>query len=152
MTTQTTTPSAAKPASPRSTVAKKTTPRTSAPRAKAPSARTAATTAKTAAPPKATAAPATTAAVNSKAPVVATASKPQKDKKPKMVRDSVTIPKAEYLVLDALKLRATELKTTVKKTELIRAGIKALAAFPDAAFLAAIAAVPSLKTGRPLKS
>jgi hypothetical protein len=69
-----------------------------------------------------------------------------------MVRDSVTIPKAEYLVLDALKLRATELKTTVKKTELIRAGIKALAAFPDAAFLAAIAAVPSLKTGRPLKS
>lgn len=84
--------------------------------------------------------------------MVATASKPMKDKKPKMVRDSVTIPKAEYMVLDALKLRATELKATVKKTELIRAGIKALAALPDAAFLAAIAAVPSLKTGRPLKS
>ncbi len=84
--------------------------------------------------------------------MVATASKPTKDKKPKMVRDSVTIPKAEYMVLDALKLRATELKATVKKTELIRAGIKALAALPDAAFLAAIAAVPSLKTGRPLKS
>ena len=151
MTTQTT-PAAAKPASPRSTVAKKTTPRKPLPRAKAPSARAVAATTTTAAPSKAATEPATTAPAKGKASIVATASKPLRDKKPKMVRDSVTIPKAEYMVLDALKLRATELKATVKKTELIRAGIKALAALPDAAFLAAIAAVPSLKTGRPLKS
>ena len=36
--------------------------------------------------------------------------KPAKDKKPKMVRDSVTIPKAEYLVLEAMKQRAAQLK------------------------------------------
>jgi hypothetical protein len=69
-----------------------------------------------------------------------------------MVRDSVTIPKAEYLVLEAMKQRAAQLKVTVKKTELIRAGMKHLATLPDAVFLAAIAAVPSLKTGRPSKA
>ena len=62
------------------------------------------------------------------------------------------MPKVEYEVLDLLKTRATVLQTHVKKTELIRAGIKALAAMTDAAFLAAVKAVPSLKTGRPTKS
>ena len=80
------------------------------------------------------------------------AGKLAKDKKPKMVRDSVTIPKAEYAVLEAMKQRAAQLKVTVKKTELIRAGMKHLATLPDAVFLAAIAAVPSLKTGRPSKA
>lgn len=78
--------------------------------------------------------------------------KPAKVKKPKIVRDSFTMPKAEFAVIDALKARATQLKTAAKKTELLRAGIKALAAMSDSAFLAAIAAVPSLKTGRPAKS
>jgi len=80
------------------------------------------------------------------------AAKPVKIKKPKMVRDSLTMPKAEYEVLDLLKTRAATLQTHIKKTELIRAGIKALAAMTDASFLAAIKAVPSLKTGRPKKS
>jgi hypothetical protein len=80
------------------------------------------------------------------------AAKPAKVKKPKIVRDSFTMPKAEFVVIDALKTRATQLKTAAKKTELIRAGIKALAAMSDSAFLAAIAAVPNLKTGRPAKS
>ena len=83
---------------------------------------------------------------------VTTDSKPSRDKKPKMVRDSVTIPKAEYVVLEAMKQRAAQLKVTVKKTELIRAGMKHLAGLPDASFLAAIAAIPSLKTGRPSKT
>lgn len=90
------------------------------------------------------------AQATAKATVVAV--KHGKVKKPKMVRDSLTIPKLEYAVLDALKLRAAKLASPVKKTELIRAGIKAIAAMPDAAFLAAIRAVPSLKTGRPAKS
>ena len=82
----------------------------------------------------------------------ATVAKPDKLKKTKMVRDSFTMPKAEFAVLDLLKSRATSLKTPTKKTELIRAGIKALAAMSDASFLAAVAAVPNLKTGRPAKS
>src|SRR5512133_3032035 len=91
-------------------------------------------------------------------PAVKAASKPEtltktdktsKDKKPKLVRDSFTIPKAEYTVLDELKLRTGKLLATAKKSELIRAGIKALAAMSDAALLAALRAVPAIKTGRP---
>jgi hypothetical protein len=85
-------------------------------------------------------------------PTQAVGSKPvkvEKIKKPKMIRDSFTIPKPEYVVLDALKERAGKLSRAAKKSELLRAGIKALAAMPDAAFLAALSAVPTLKTGRP---
>ena len=75
--------------------------------------------------------------------------KTEKVKKPKMVRDSFTIPKAEYVVLDELKQRANKLTRPAKKSELLRAGIKALAALSDAAFLTALARVPAIKTGRP---
>lgn len=78
--------------------------------------------------------------------------KPAKAKKVKMVRDSFTFPKTEFAVLEDLKLRAAKLTTPIKKTELIRAGIKALAAMGDENFLKAIRAVPNLKTGRPTKS
>ena len=75
-----------------------------------------------------------------------------KAKKPKLVRDSFTIPKNEYTVLDDLKQRAGKLANHAKKSEFIRAGIKALAAMSDAAFLQALKAVPAIKTGRPAKS
>jgi hypothetical protein len=74
-----------------------------------------------------------------------------KERKVKLVRDSFTIPKPEYLVLDALKARALELGQAVKKSELLRAGIKALAAMNDTQFLSSIKAVPALKSGRPSK-
>ena len=69
--------------------------------------------------------------------------------KHKLVRDSFTIPKAEYVVLEGLKQRAAELKRPTKKSELIRAGIAVLKKMVDKEFLAAVADVPSLKTGRP---
>lgn len=72
-----------------------------------------------------------------------------KTKKPKLVRDSFTIPKAEYVVLADLKQRAAKLTRPAKKSELLRAAIKTLAALSDAAFLTALAQVPALKTGRP---
>lgn len=88
---------------------------------------------------------------SAKATAKPAATKEVKVKKPKMVRDSFTFPKAEYAVLDALKLRAAQLGSPAKKTELLRAGVKALSALQDTAFLAALKAVPSLKTGRPAK-
>jgi hypothetical protein len=98
-------------------------------------------------------APTQAAAKKATKPVAkAAADKPAKEKKIKMVRDSFTIPKLEFVVLEELKLRAAKLSAPVKKTELIRAGIKALAAMPDAGFLSAVRAVPSLKTGRPSKA
>ncbi len=74
---------------------------------------------------------------------------PPNAKKPKLVRDSFTIPKAEYVVLDELKQRAAALTRPAKKSELLRAGIKILDSLSDAAFLAALAQVPTVKTGRP---
>jgi len=75
--------------------------------------------------------------------------KVEKVKKPKLIRDSFTIPKAEYVVIEALKERAGKLARAAKKSELLRAGIKALAAMSDASFLVALNAVPTIKTGRP---
>ena len=80
------------------------------------------------------------------------AAKPVKVKKPKLVRDSFTIPKAEYTVLVDLKARAAKLASPAKKSELLRAGVKALAAMSDVAFVAALKSVPTIKTGRPAKS
>ena len=96
--------------------------------------------------------PATTravAAAPAKASPATPPAKAEKPKKSKLVRDSFTIPKAEDLVLDELKQRATRLGVPAKKSEVLRAGIKALAAMSDVAFLASMAAVPAIKTGRP---
>ncbi|MEO5661397.1 MAG: hypothetical protein ABIQ90_16625 [Polaromonas sp.] len=53
------------------------------------------------------------------------------------------------MVLDELKQRAAELARPAKKSELLRAGVKLLDALNDAAFLAALVQVPTVKTGRP---
>ena len=84
-------------------------------------------------------------AADAEAPVA----KPAKAHKPKLVRDSFTIPKDEYQVLESLKSRGLGLGQQVRKSELLRAGIQALAAMNDRAFLKAIGGVPTLKTGRP---
>ncbi len=73
----------------------------------------------------------------------------QSNKKPKLVRDSFTIPKAEFAAIETLKTRAIAMGTSVKKSELLRAGLMALQGLNEAAFKAALSAVPTLKTGRP---
>lgn len=85
-------------------------------------------------------------------PPVPKPAKPVKAKKPKLVRDSFTIPKTEYTVLVDLKQRAAKLASPAKKSELLRAGVKALAAMSDGAFVATLKSVPTIKTGRPAKS
>lgn len=101
--------------------------------------------------PKAVPAPKPKAAPKPKLAAKPKVEKPAKEKKPKLVRDSFTIPKPEYAVLDDLKARSNRLASPAKKSELLRAGIKALAAMSDAAFQAALRAVPAIKTGRPTK-
>lgn len=71
--------------------------------------------------------------------------------KQKLVRDSFTIPKSEYGVLQLLKQRALRLSHPAKKSEILRAGISALSAMSDLAFSTVLDTVPSLKTGRPKK-
>ena len=86
------------------------------------------------------------------APAAKKAAAPAKalpEPKPKLVRDSFTMPKAEYAVIEQLKRRASVLERPTKKSELLRAGIKALSTLSDEALLAALQAVPTIKTGRP---
>ena len=72
-----------------------------------------------------------------------------KSKKPKLVRDSFTIPKDEYAGIDTLKERSVALGRPAKKSELLRAGLMALLAMSPNALHAALEAVPTIKTGRP---
>lgn len=99
------------------------------------------------APAKAKSAPETQAPE----PKVAVVVEETKAKRIKMIRDGFTIPKGEYQALEALKLRAGSLGTPAKKSELLRAGIKVLVAMPDRELMAALRAVPAIKTGRPGK-
>ena len=82
-----------------------------------------------------------------KTPVV----KAPKVPKLKMERDSFTMPKTEYAQFAVLKDRLVKLGQPAKKSELLRAGIMQLAAMTDAALKAAMAKVPTIKTGRPNK-
>lgn len=135
------------PAASRKTAAKaRTAP--AARRASAPAAQAAATPVK---PAKAAAVPARPV---QPAPPPAKRAEPAKADKPrklKILRDSFTIPKTEYAVLEALKQRAMNAGRPAKKSEVLRAGVKALAGMGDADFMAALGAVPAVKTGRPAK-
>lgn len=115
-------------------------PRTSTPKAPAASKAASAAVVPTAAPAPAPAVAPTPAAIDNK------------PKKAKLVRDSFTIPKDEYEAIDALKLRAAQQGEMVKKSELLRAGLKLLSGLDDKQLLTALHAVPSLKTGRPAKA
>ncbi len=75
-----------------------------------------------------------------------------KPRKPKMVRDSFTMPKPEYAVIEALKQRAAQAGRPAKKSELLRAGLRLLEGLPSAALVAALQALPAIKTGRPTKA
>ncbi|QJY32971.1 hypothetical protein HND92_08215 [Diaphorobacter sp. JS3050] len=83
------------------------------------------------------------------APSVADKEKDMKAKKPKLVRDSFTIPKDEYAVIETLKERTARLSTPAKKSELLRAGLKVLSQLDDATLQKAMQSIPAIKTGRP---
>jgi hypothetical protein len=87
-----------------------------------------------------------------KAPKAAAPEKIKPAKKPKLVRDSFTMPKDEYQAIETLKQRTTGLLRTAKKSELLRAGIMALSDMDDKNLVAILAKVPALKTGRPMKA
>ncbi|HSF70878.1 MAG TPA: hypothetical protein VLA25_01200 [Methylotenera sp.] len=74
-----------------------------------------------------------------------------KPEKIKMERDSFTMPKDEYAQLTLLKARLSSMGQPVKKSELLRAGIKLLAAMSDNTLKTTLAKIPVIKTGRPKK-
>ncbi|HXX82970.1 MAG TPA: hypothetical protein VEN29_03205 [Casimicrobiaceae bacterium] len=67
----------------------------------------------------------------------------------KVVRDSFTMPVADYDLIGILKQRCIGLGIAMKKSELLRAGLAALDRMPDQDLAQVAAAVESVKTGRP---
>lgn len=77
--------------------------------------------------------------------------KKQAPKKPKLVRDSFTIPETDYALFATLKQRALTAGVEVKKSEILRAAVLVLAKLDDAELVKAIGLVERIKTGRPKK-
>lgn len=71
--------------------------------------------------------------------------------KAKLVRDSFTMPKADFDLIDGLKERALAIKRPAKKSELLRAGLHALIALDNDGLRSALDALVPLKPGRPKK-
>jgi hypothetical protein len=78
---------------------------------------------------------------------------PPADDKPKqkLVRDSFTMPKQDFALIDMLKDRMVAYKRPTRKSELLRAGLHALMALPDGRLGAALDGLVPVKAGRPKK-
>jgi hypothetical protein len=105
--------------------------------------------------PEVVVAPAKRAKGDKKAKATAPAAKPAKARKAavkeKTVRDSFTFPESDYGLFAALKRRAIDAGVEVKKSELLRAGLRLLAQIDEAGFVASVNGVERVKTGRPKK-
>jgi hypothetical protein len=74
-----------------------------------------------------------------------------KPKKAKLIRDSFTMPEAEYALFAEVKQRCLAGGVAAKKSEVLRAAFLSFAAKSDATLFKAIKALTPIKTGRPPK-
>lgn len=88
-----------------------------------------------------------TAVSGSRARVASTAAEPPK--KDKLIRDSFTLPREDFELIALLKDRALDFKRPTKKSELLRAGLQALAGLDQTRLRASLEALRPLKAGRP---
>ncbi|MFM0198307.1 hypothetical protein PQR53_00335 [Paraburkholderia fungorum] len=92
------------------------------------------------------------AAASNAAPAsVAEAKKAKPPKKEKVVRDSFTMPKSDYDRIASLKQKCLDAGVSVKKSELLRAGLMMLESAAPQRLLAAVSSLETVKTGRPAK-
>ena len=77
--------------------------------------------------------------------------KTKKEPKVKIVRDSFTMPQSEYQKIAEIKGICLEAGLPVKNSEVLRAGLKALAKLNAAQLQRALAGLEKIKTGRPKK-
>lgn len=105
-------------------------------------------------------------AVSAKAAPAAKPAKPVKSAKPvkpvkapkvtkpvklKIVRDSFTMPEADFALIEQIKQRALGWKQPAKKSEVLRAALQALQALPDAKVRQLLSGLTPIKKGRPQK-
>ena len=68
----------------------------------------------------------------------------------RVVRDSFTMPTQEYEQIAALRERCLKSQLSVSKSELLRAGLAALATMSDDELAHALQSLAKVKTGRPV--
>ena len=69
----------------------------------------------------------------------------------RLVRDSFTLPEADYALIAALKARALGSQRHAKKSELLRAGLRVLAGLDAKTLVQTLDRLEPVKTGRPRK-
>jgi hypothetical protein len=74
------------------------------------------------------------------------------DSKVKVVRDSFTMPQDDYALIAELKEKALAIDLHVKKSELLRAGLRLLAKAGTAQLKRTVIGLEKIKTGRPRKA
>ena len=80
-----------------------------------------------------------------------TGKKEKKNHKKKVVRDSFTMPHDEYQKISEIKAACLKSKMHVKKSEVLRAGLKLLAGLNATQLKQALNDLTKIKTGRPKK-
>jgi hypothetical protein len=71
--------------------------------------------------------------------------------RPRLVRDSFTMPEADFELIAALKSKALDARRAAKKSELLRAGLRLLSALEAKVLVAALDKLEPVKIGRPRK-
>ena len=79
------------------------------------------------------------------------AKKSKKVHKVKVVRDSFTMPHSEYQKIAEIKAACLKAKMHVKKSEVLRAGLKLLCGLNAAQLKRELSGLEKIKTGRPKK-
>ncbi|MEO7622390.1 MAG: hypothetical protein ABIS30_04930 [Gallionella sp.] len=77
--------------------------------------------------------------------------KSKKDHKKKVMRDSFTMPQDEYLKIAEVKAICLKAKMHVKKSEVLRAGLKLLVTLNAEQLTRELGRLEKIKTGRPQK-
>jgi hypothetical protein len=72
--------------------------------------------------------------------------------RPSLVRDSFTMPEADFALLAKLKSTALGARRAAKKSELLRAGLHLLSALDAKSLVATLDGLEAVKTGRPKKA
>lgn len=78
--------------------------------------------------------------------------KPTPIERARLVRDGFTMPEADYALIAELKHRLHDVRREAKKSELLRAGLQALALLDAQELAAALDRLEPVKTGRPPKA
>ena len=71
------------------------------------------------------------------------------EEEPRVKRDSFTMPLADYELIAALQKKCLNAQTRASKSEILRAGLMALAAMTEEDLARVVEELPKVKTGRP---